>query len=90
LDPLDRLAQALGVEPTTAEETAAILTVARAVAHTIERRITPVSTFLLGMSVQERVAGGTTRGDALASALSDLRAAMPSDPTAREASEPAE
>jgi hypothetical protein len=89
LDPLDRLAQALGMEPTTAEETTAILTVARDVAHTIERRITPVSTFLLGMSVQERVAGGTTRQDALASALSDLRAAMPSDPTA-EASEPAE
>ena len=88
MDPLDRLAQALGVEPTTPEETTAILTVARDVAHTIERRITPVSTFLLGMSVQERVAAGATRDDALSAALSDLRAAMPADPTG-EASEPA-
>jgi hypothetical protein len=87
LDPLDRLAQALAVQPTTADETAAILTVARDVAHTIERRITPVSTFLLGISVQDRVAAGATREEALAAALSDLRAAMP--PAPGEASEPA-
>jgi len=77
LDPLDRLAQALDVEATTSTETAAILTVARDVAHRIERRITPVSTYLLGLSVAERVAAGAARGDAFTAAIADLRSAMP-------------
>ena len=86
MDPLDRLAQALAVEPATATETAEILTVARDVAHTIERRITPVSTFLLGVSVERRVAAGATRAEALAAAVADMRGAMPEPP--EEASRP--
>ena len=80
MDPLDRLAQALAVEPTTPSETSEILTVARDVAHTIERRITPVSTYLLGISVERRVAAGAPRDDALAAALADMRGAMPEPP----------
>ena len=80
MDPLDQLAQALGVHATTPTETAEILTIAREVAHTVERRITPVSTFLLGLSVQERVGAGATRADALAAAIADLRSAMPAPP----------
>jgi Domain of unknown function (DUF6457) len=80
LDPLDQLAQALGVHPATPSETAEILTVAREVAHTVERRITPVSTFLLGLSVQERVGAGAARADALTAAIADLRSAMPTPP----------
>jgi hypothetical protein len=79
MDPIDRLAQALAVDAPTPEETAAILQVARDVAHTIERRITPVSTYLLGLNVQRRVAAGASRGDALAGAVSELRAAIPAD-----------
>jgi hypothetical protein len=79
MDPIDRLAQALAVDAPTPEETAAILQVARDVAHTIERRITPVSTYLLGLNVQRRVAAGATRGDALAGAISELRVAIPAD-----------
>jgi len=80
VDPLDRLAQALGVEPATASETAEILTIARDVAHTIERRITPVSTYLIGMSVERRVADGATRDEALAAALADMRTVVPHAP----------
>jgi hypothetical protein len=87
LDPLDRLAQALDVEAATSAEVAAILTVARDVAHTMERRITPVSTFLLGIAVQERVAAGAARGDALTAAIADLRSAMPPTPEEPNASE---
>jgi len=77
MEPLVRLAEALGVEAPTATETSAILSVARDVAHTMERRITPVSTFLLGVSVQRRLAAGASREDALSAALSDLRSAVP-------------
>jgi hypothetical protein len=77
MDPLERLAEALAVEAPTATETGAILSVARDVAHTMERRITPVSTFLLGVSVQRRIAAGASREDALSAAISDLRAAVP-------------
>jgi hypothetical protein len=77
MDPLERLAEALGVEPPTASETSEILSVARDVAHTLERRITPVSTYLLGISVQRRISGGASREDALSAALSDLRTAVP-------------
>jgi hypothetical protein len=84
MDPIERLADALGIEAPAAPETAAILSVARDVAHTMERRITPVSTFLLGVAVQRRIAAGASREDAFAAALSDLRAAVPDhgeDPT---------
>jgi Domain of unknown function (DUF6457) len=90
MDPLDRLAQALSVEAATPAETGAILNVARDVAHTLERRITPVSTFLLGIAVQRRVEAGSTRAAALDEALADLRTALPADPTPGERSQPAE
>ena len=77
MDPLERIADALGIEAPTATETSEILSVARDVAHTVERRITPVSTYLLGLSVQGRVAAGASREDALSAALSDLRTAVP-------------
>ena len=77
MDPLERLAQALGVETPTAAETSAILSIARDVAHTMERRITPVSTYLLGISVQDRIAAGASRHDALTAAMSELRTAVP-------------
>jgi hypothetical protein len=77
MDPLEPLAEALGVEAPTATETSAILSVARDVAHTVERRITPVSTYLLGISVERRIAAGASRADALSAALSDLRSAVP-------------
>jgi Domain of unknown function (DUF6457) len=79
LDPLDRLAEALSVDPTTPAETGAILSVARDVAHTLERRITPVSTYLLGISVERRIAAGASRDEALRAALSDLRASLPAE-----------
>jgi hypothetical protein len=79
MDPIERLANALGIEPPTAAQTSAILSVARDVAHTMERRITPVSTFLLGLSVQRRVAAGASYEEAFSAALSDLLAAVPDD-----------
>ena len=77
---LDRLAQAFELDAATNEEVAAVLDAARDVAHGVERRITPVSTFLLGMHVERRVAAGTSREDALASSIATLRATLPTGP----------
>jgi hypothetical protein len=77
---IDRAADALGVEAPSAAETSEILSAARDVAHRVERRITPVSTYLLGLSVGRRVAGGATRPDALRDALAELGAALPDAP----------
>ena len=77
---LDQLAEALGVEPPSAEETGRILATARDVAHGVERRITPLSTFVLGMAVQRAIADGSSRSEALDRAIETLRASFPSPP----------
>jgi hypothetical protein len=77
---LDRLAQAFELDAPTNEEVAAVLDAARDVAHGVERRITPVSTFLLGMHVERRLAAGASREDALASSIATLRATLPTGP----------
>jgi hypothetical protein len=74
---IDELAEALGAEPLSEDEVERLLNVARDVAHGIERKITPLASFLLGMGVQARMQGGDTRAAALAAAIADLRAEMP-------------
>jgi hypothetical protein len=74
---IDRLAGALGEDPPSAGETSEILAVARDVAHRVERKITPVSTFLLGMAVGRELAAGATRAEALAGRASILRSVLP-------------
>jgi hypothetical protein len=76
---LDELAGALGVEAPAARETARVLEVSRDVAHRVERRVTPVSTFLLGLAVQRRLAEGLDRDTALESSVRDLRSVLPSE-----------
>jgi len=77
---LDRLAQTFELDAPTNQEIAAVLDAARDVAHGVERRITPVSTFLVGMSVERRVNAGASRKEALTSALAALRATLPAGP----------
>ncbi len=77
-DPwLDRLAGALGVEELDPEERSRLLDVARDVAHGVERRITPLSTFLLGRAVERRCAAGASREDALRGCIESLRSLLP-------------
>lgn len=80
---IDQLATALGEEPASVAETSEILTVARDVAHRVERKITPVSTYLLGIAVGRRLAAGEDRRPALEDRASVLRSALP-DPPAEE------
>ena len=77
MDWIEELAAALGVEAPTPRETADLLDAARDVAHRVERRITPLSTYLLGISVGRRIADGAAADEALGGALGTLRAALP-------------
>jgi len=77
---LDRLAQTFELDAPTHQEIAAVLDAARDVAHGVERKITPVSTFLLGMNVERRVSSGASRQEALTSAIEALQATLPTGP----------
>jgi hypothetical protein len=77
-DPwLDRLAAALGVDGIDAEERSLLLEAARDVAHGVERRITPLSTFLLGEAVERRRAAGAPKQEALRASVESLRSLLP-------------
>jgi hypothetical protein len=76
---IDGLATSLREDPLTPQETETLLGIARDVAHRVERKVTPLSTFLLGLAAGRASAGGATRADALAAALAELRATLPAE-----------
>lgn len=74
---IDQLAEALGEDTLSERETSMLLTAARDVAHRVERRLTPLSTFLLGSAVGRSMAGGARRSDALQAAMDTVRSLLP-------------
>jgi Domain of unknown function (DUF6457) len=74
---IDQLAEALGEDTLSEHETARLLGIARDVAHRVERRITPLATFLLGEAVGRSSAGGATRADAIQAALETAESLLP-------------
>ena len=74
---IDRLAEAFGEDALTREEVNDLLAAAREVAHRVERRITPLATFLLGSSVGRAMSEGTTRREALRRALETTEGLLP-------------
>ena len=74
---IDELARALGEEPLTAAETAQLLDAARDVAHRVERKFTPLSTFVIGCAVGRKLADGADRTQTLGALLSQVEAALP-------------
>ena len=74
---IDELAQALGEEALTREEANDLLGAARDVAHRVERKITPLATFLLGSSVGRAMREGATREEALRRALETTEGLLP-------------
>ena len=74
---LQQLAVALGVDPVDEAQVSDILDAARDIAHGVERKVTPIGTFLLGAAVQRRIGHGATSSDALRDALVDLRSVLP-------------
>jgi len=74
---VDDLARSLGVDVLEESESTRLLDASRDVAHRVERKLTPLSTFILGAAVERRTAAGAARSDAFDSVLEDLAAALP-------------
>ena len=72
-DWLTRVAITLGVDPLDEGQIAELLDVARDVAHGVERKATPMATFLLGAAVQRRIGHGATSSEAFQDAVVELR-----------------
>ena len=77
---LDEVAASLGVPPLSPRRASVLLKVARDVAHNVERRYAPLSTYLVGAAVASRVATGTSEEDAFESAIRAIRALVPASP----------
>jgi hypothetical protein len=76
-DWLEEFARALGDRPPSREELGAMLRLSRQVAHGVERKFAPLSTFVAGMHVARRVTEGATEEEALAEVLAAAKALLP-------------
>ena len=77
---LDRLADELGVERLSRRELGVILKLTRDVAHSVERKFAPLSAFVLGVAVGQRIGEGLSRDEAFDGAVSLAEAAVPAGP----------
>ncbi len=62
---LDEMTEALGEAPLDRAHIGAMLKLSREVAHGVDRKMAPVSTYVAGLHVARRRAEGATPGDAL-------------------------
>jgi hypothetical protein len=83
-DWVDRLADELGDPRVSPGEMGAILRFARRVAHGVERKLAPVSAFVLGVAVGRRTAEGLGREAAFDQALSKANTLVPETAEAEE------
>jgi hypothetical protein len=74
---LDRLAGALGEPPVERTQIGAMLRLSRDVAHGVERKLAPLSTFIAGVHVARRTAAGATADEALTEVLAAASALLP-------------
>jgi hypothetical protein len=77
---IDSLALAFEVQPLTDEEARQLLAASREVAHRSERKVTPLSTYLLGLCVGERISHGADRGAAFDEAIHQMLGLLPEAP----------
>ncbi len=78
-DWLTQAASTLGVVALDDDSQERLLVAARDVAHGVERKLTPIATYLLGAAVERRVAAGEERPTAFAGAIADLGRAIDAD-----------
>ena len=74
---IDELARSLGEAPLTSTETTKLLGAAGDVAHRVERKMTPLSTFVIGCAVGRRLASGVSRTETLSETLRQLESLLP-------------
>ncbi len=74
---IDEFARSLGEAPLTPAETTQLLSAAGDVAHRVERKMTPLSTFVIGCAVGRRLASGADRTEILDDTLRQLESLLP-------------
>jgi hypothetical protein len=74
---IDELARSLGEAPLTSDETTKLLNAAGDVAHRVERKMTPLSTFVIGCAVGRSLASGGERSETLSDTLRRLESLLP-------------
>ena len=74
---IDELARAVGEDPLTSAEKTRLLDAARDVAHRVERKMTPLSAFVIGCAVGRRLAAGADRAETLSATLRELESRLP-------------
>ena len=74
---IDELARSLGEAPLTCTETTKLLDAAGDVAHRVERKMAPVSAFVIGCAVGRKLANGVDRSETLNETLRQLDALLP-------------
>jgi hypothetical protein len=79
-DWIDQLADALGVPRMTPKEMGTLLKLSREVAHRVERKYAPLSTYLAGLSVGRRTAAGEPSDQALRGIVEDAMRLVPEEP----------
>jgi hypothetical protein len=77
---IDELAEAIGVEPLSGGEVGKLLSTSREVAHRVERKDTPLATFLMGLATGQRMGGGTARDEAFAQVVGVALDRLPDEP----------
>jgi hypothetical protein len=77
MDWIEGLANELGLEPLSSHEVDHVLASSRGVAHRIERRVTPLAMYLMGVEVGRQMASGRTRDDALEDAVHTVLLRLP-------------
>jgi hypothetical protein len=80
-DWIDRFADALGQDRIAPKDVGALLKMSRQVAHGVERKYAPLSTYLAGVYVGHRAAAGEAPGDALRRAIDEALALVPEGPS---------
>jgi Domain of unknown function (DUF6457) len=78
---IDELAREVGEQPLTAAEMEQLLDTARDVAHRVERKMTPVSAFVIGCAVGRKLASGADRAEALSATVRKLESLLPPEAT---------
>jgi hypothetical protein len=74
---IDELARSLGEAPLASTEMTQLLDVAGDVAHRVERKMTPLSTFVIGCAVGRKLASGVDRTEALNATVTQLEGLLP-------------
>jgi Domain of unknown function (DUF6457) len=79
-DWLERVSEALGEPAIAPAELGALLKLTRDVAHGVERKLAPISAFLIGVAVGQRTAAGQDRDWAFREAVETTRTFVPVEP----------